>query len=159
MYSDRFIELKEAYAQERQLKLSEEQFAALLYTFPSVLIAHADGKIDVKERRFMRFLPEVLTEGNGEEQELHDVVMTDDYFKEVKYIISNLNRWEEVFLDALRTQLQESLNDKNAIFRSMWRTADSSDDISEQERIKIEEVASRLGLSEEIRQETTSPDR
>jgi uncharacterized membrane protein YebE (DUF533 family) len=146
MYSNRFIELKENYAKERNLKLSEEQFAAIVYTFPSILIANADGRIDLNEKKFMRILPAVMTEGVEGEDELNDVQMTDDYFKEVKYIVSNLEKWEESFLDALKTQLEENLNERNAIFQTMWRTADSSEDISEAERHKIDEVARKLGL-------------
>ena len=146
MYSDIFLQLKEAYSIERQLSISEDHFAALVYTFPSILVAHADGQIDIKERRFMRFLPEVLTEGNGEGQELNDVVMTEDYFNEVKYIITRLNKWEKPFLKALRSQLHDSVNERNAIFQSMWRTADSSNDISEDERLKIKEITDALSL-------------
>jgi hypothetical protein len=143
MYSDNFIQLKDNYVRERNLKLSEEQFAAIVYTFPSILIANADGRIDLNEKKFMRYLPAVMVEGDND---LKDVQMTDEYFKEVKYIVSNLGQWEEGFLEALKTQLQENINERNAIFQAMWRTADSSEDISEAERLKIDEVARKLGL-------------
>jgi hypothetical protein len=148
MYSNRFAELRKAYQSERGDKMNDDQFAVLLYTFPSILVALADGRIDIHEKHFMKRLPEVLTESTvvaGDEEPLH-AMLTDDYFKEAEYITRNLDKWQDQFLDALREELHAGLDERNAIFQSMWRTADSSDDISTAERKKIDEIAAKLAL-------------
>jgi uncharacterized tellurite resistance protein B-like protein len=148
IYSQKLLELKENYLQARKEEMSDDQFAALVYTFPSVLVAQADGKIDKREKSFMRELPDVLTEADSEEG-VHVVAgasLTKEYFAEVNYLIKHLDKWQTPFLEALREQLHNSLNERNAIFEMMWRTADSSDDISEKERLKIEEISGLLGL-------------
>jgi hypothetical protein len=148
MYSQKLLDLKQSYLQERHEEMSEDQFAALVYTFPSILVAHADGKIDKREKIFMRELPELLTEGYMEDgvNVVAGVSLTKEYFKEVNYLIKHLDKWQNQFLEALREQLHNSLNERNAIFEMMWRTADSSKDISEEERLKIEEISAVLGL-------------
>jgi uncharacterized tellurite resistance protein B-like protein len=148
MYSQKLLELKQSYLAERKIEMDEDQFAALVYTFPSVLVANADGQIDRKEKSFMRELPELLTEGYMEEgiNVVAGASLTKDYFAEVKYILKHLDKWQNRFLEALREQLHNSLNERNAIFEMMWRTADSSKDISEEERLKIEEISGALGL-------------
>ncbi|RYD79380.1 MAG: hypothetical protein EOP53_09750 [Sphingobacteriales bacterium] len=142
------LELKQDYLKERKTEMSEDQFAALVYTFPSILVAHADGKIDRQEKQFMRELPELLTEGYMEDgiNVVAGATLTKDYFSEVNFIIKHLENWEARFLEALKEQLHSSLNERNAIFEMMWRTADSSKDISEEERVKIEEISAALGL-------------
>ena len=147
MYSTKFAELRKAYQSERGDRMNDDQFAVLLYTFPSILVALADGRIDIHERSFMRRLPEVLTENvvAGDEEPLH-AMLTEDYFKEAEYISQNLNKWHNLFLEALKDELHEGLEERNAIFQSMWRTADSSDDISTAERKKIEEISAILEL-------------
>ena len=79
-------------------------------------------------------------------QDSAGVSFTEDYFKEVSYILKNLNKWRHPFLDALRSQLQDSTNERNAIFKTMWQTADSSDDISAAERKTIDAISNQLGL-------------
>ena len=148
MYSLKFRELLRKYQKERNIVLTEDQFAALVYTFPSVLVAQADGRIDRAERDFMQELPEVLTGSvlDGEMVTAIHTPMTEEYFKEVEYLIANLHRWERPFLEALKEQLHNSLNERNAIFQMMWRTADSSDDISAEERQRIEYISRTLEL-------------
>ncbi|MGZ5242608.1 MAG: hypothetical protein ACXWDO_05505 [Bacteroidia bacterium] len=148
MYSQKLLDLKRDYLADRKTEMNEDQFAALVYTFPSVLVAHADGQIDRKEKSFMRELPELLTEGYLEEgiNVVAGATLTKDYFTEVNYILKHLDKWQSYFLEALREQLHNSLNERNAIFEMMWRTADSSKDISEEERVKIEEISAFLGL-------------
>jgi hypothetical protein len=72
--------------------------------------------------------------------------LTEDYFKEVSFILKNLKKWKFPFLNTLRTELKESTNERNAIFKAMWQTADSSEDISAKERKAIDEIANELGL-------------
>ncbi len=148
MYSQKLLDLKNDYLAQRKIKMTEDQFAVLVYTFPSILVAYADGKIDRKEKSFMRELPEVLTEGYMEDgiNVMASATLTKEYFTEVNYILRHLDEWQSQFLDALREQLHNSLNERNAIFEMMWRTADSSQDISEEERLKIEEISGTLGL-------------
>lgn len=148
MYSTKFAELRKAYQSERGDRMTDDQFAVLLYTFPSILVALADGRIDIHERSFMKRLPEVLTENTviaGDDEPLH-AMLTDHYFHEAEYISQNLEKWQYAFLDALKEELHEGLDERNAIFQSMWRTADSSDDISTSERKKIEEISAILEL-------------
>ena len=45
-YTTTFRKLWKDYQTERKMELSEDQFASLVYTFPSILVAHADGKKD-----------------------------------------------------------------------------------------------------------------
>jgi uncharacterized membrane protein YebE (DUF533 family) len=148
MYTEKFVGLKNLYQKERNLDMTDDQFAALVYTFPSVLVAHADGRIDEKERGFIRELPEVLTAGYIEEGygRIVDVKLTEEYFTEIDFLINRLDKWQESFLEALKEQLHNSLNERNIIFQTMWQTADSSGDISEAERKTISEISSRLGL-------------
>jgi uncharacterized membrane protein YebE (DUF533 family) len=143
-YTQTFRKLWKDYQGERKIELSEDQFAGLVYTFPSILVAHADGKIDDEEKFFMMELPQVMTDGYLQDD--GGVRFTEDYFKEVSYILKNQNKWRHPFLDALRSQLQDSTNERNAIFKTMWQTADSSDDISSTERKTIDAISNQLGL-------------
>jgi tellurite resistance protein len=143
-YTKEFRSLWQEYQQERKIELTEDQFAALVYTFPSVLVAQADGKIDEEERFFMKDLPQVMTDGY-----LLDgagPTLTEDYFKEISFILKNRDKWKNKFLEALRSLLTDSTNERNAIFKAMWQTADSSEDISAKERGTIDEVSNALGL-------------
>lgn len=146
-YTQTFRSLWQNYQNERKIELTEDQFAALVYTFPSVLVAHADGKIDEEERFFMKELPQVMTEGYLQDSTGQlETTLTEDYFKEISFVLKNLQKWKNPFLDALRSQLTDSTNERNAIFKTMWRTADSSDDISSAERGAIDSISKQLGL-------------
>ena len=146
-YTKNFHKLWHDYQAERKIEMSEDQFAALVYTFPSVLVAQADGKIDEEEKFFMKELPQIMTDGHVQESmDQAGPTLTEDFFKEVAFILKNLKKWKFPFLDVLRAQLKESTNERNAVFKAMWQTADSSEDISAKERKTIDEIANQLGL-------------
>ncbi len=146
MYTKKITELLEEYNTYRTQKLDPDQFEALLYTFPSVLVAHADGRIDDHEKDYLRHIPDDLATGfalNG----IDDApLLNENYFEEIEYLVQDINKWHDKFLAALKDQLQGSQNEKNAIFQLMWRTADSSEDISENERKRIAAISVKLGL-------------
>jgi uncharacterized membrane protein YebE (DUF533 family) len=146
MYSNEFVNLRKAYETERNLEFSNEQFAALLYTFPAVMVANADGLIDRKERNFIKHLPNSLISAYMDSDSTSMQDLSEDYFKEVDYLVYNIDQWKARFIKALAEELNNSLNNRNDIFRSMWQTADSSDDISEPERKVIDDLSAQLAL-------------
>ena len=149
MYSSAFQALKAEYETARGIAFSEEQFAALVYTFPSILVANADGNVDSAEKHFLRSIPRQLVSAyvnEGEGETAQELDFNDNYFAELNWIIKGIKRWEGPMMSALKEELQNEQNDKNAIYEMMWRTADSSADISEQEVASIRKITERLGL-------------
>lgn len=148
MYSERFFSLRSEYEQERNLEFNEEQFLALLYTFPAILIASADGRVDEAEKRYMSNIPAGLLAAyrNENYNELIGNEFSQNYFTEVQYLIEHITHWKDKFIEALRDELNNKLNDKNAIYEMMWKTAYSSENVSDNEIRVLKKLTKALGF-------------
>ena len=148
-FTPTFHALMQEYCTERKLDVSAEQFAALVYTFPSALVAVADGVIDADEYRYMRFVPDELISDEEDNQAAKGdskVQLHAQYYVEIEHLVTNRDKWENRFLTLLSDELAQSPDERNHLFKTMWRMADSSQDISEAERAKIEEIVKVLKL-------------
>jgi uncharacterized tellurite resistance protein B-like protein len=148
MYSEKFFPLRSEYEQERNLKFNEEQFLALLYTLPAILIASADGRVDENEKRYMQNIPSDLLAAyrNENYNEVIGNEFSQSYFTEVQYLIEHITRWKDKFIEALRDELNNKLNDKNAIYEMMWKTAYSSENVSDNEIRMLKKLTKALGF-------------
>jgi uncharacterized membrane protein YebE (DUF533 family) len=149
MYTPAFTTLKESYESRRGIAFTYSQFAALLYTMPSILIAFADGKIDETEADFIKDIPASLLTGYRNDHRLEIVDsenMPEAYLQEVKYLLQTQAEWKQPFIEALREELQHKQNDKNTIYDIMWKAAFSSKNVNEEEVERIKSLTKELGF-------------
>lgn len=139
--------LYDKYVQERAVPLNEEQFISFLAFFPVLLVAASDGIVDWEEWRYCQKLAHGLVASFQEDDLSEDAQsLTRIYRREFIYLLSNLEEWEEEFLQALEVYFQEFPYAKKFVTQTLYLFADASDGVCEQEEDTMEYLCLRLKL-------------
>lgn len=140
--------LYKEYSKERSLKLSQEQFMYLVNLFPALRVALSDGVVDEDEWVTVKRLAEILgdefsSEEPGEDKKENLMLI---YKAEFRYLIKNIDSWEDRFLDALREQLKVNEASREFVMETMYLFAHASDGVSDEEMKTIEFMTEELKL-------------
>ena len=109
----------ERYRNERNAHhLDEVLFQHLLYLFPAILVAQADGHVDTTEVMHLNKLVLYITENQSGFNE-------DQLKAEIRYLMWNAQIWRTAFLNALKELLAETHKGREVI-DLMISTASSS---------------------------------
>ncbi len=144
--------LFEVYSQKRELTISFDQFLLFAELFPAVLVIMSDGEIDTQERLYLdklnTNLANIFEEDGLTKTQL--LKLKETFAKEFDYLISHLEEWKDLYLNALQDHLNRSPETKDIILDTLHLFAATSKDInidSEAENQMIEFLINKLGLS------------
>jgi len=140
-------DLHQEYIKERFLEMSEQQFASFLAFFPTLLVAASDGIVDREEWQYCKKLASGLghsyKEGDSEEAAENLTLL---YRGEFRYLIKNLDDWEEKFLTTLNAYLSENEHAKEFVSETLYLFAEASSGVSQEEMDKINYLEKTLDL-------------
>lgn len=124
--------------------LSDEDLMSLTLSYPSILIANADGVIDKKERTFFASMARSLSSESAEDER-------DLCFAEIYHCMLRLADLTDADKSALLGILKKhAANDnelKALLVEQMHGAAEASDGVSESELAEMSNIASTLGLT------------
>lgn len=135
------------YTKERNLELTEDQFGSFMAFFPALIVASSDGMVDKEEWMYCKKLASGLGNSfnetdNDEESENLTLI----YRYEFRYLLKNLDKWENKFVKALKLYLQENEYAKEFINETIYLFASASQGISQEEMNKIKHFEQELDL-------------
>jgi len=139
-------QLHQEYCKERSLQLSGEQFSLFVAFFPSVLVAASDGIVDKEEWLYCKKLARGLGLASDQDEMDSPEKQSHVYKDEFKYLLKNLERWEDKFLDSLREYLSENEFAKEFVSETIYLFAEASKGVSQEEMDKINHLEKRLDL-------------
>ncbi len=145
-------QLYEEYSNKRNIKLNKEQFVYLVNLFPALRVALSDGMVDDDEWVTVKRLAKILgdefaSDDLGQEKEENLMLI---YKSEFRYLIKNLEEWEEKFLLALKDYFKENEASKEFVIETMYLFANASDGVSDEEIKNINILTDRLGIDDVI---------
>jgi hypothetical protein len=150
MESPLLFQLYEDYCGERKLSISFEQFVSFSAFYPSLLVISTDGDVDKEEWEYVEKLSESLVNlfvsKHKSVEEIRDWKQT--FINEFKYLLGSFEKWERLFIGALRQHLENNPQDKFEVAGAMHLFAEASEDVSEKEQIMIEYLKKELNLNE-----------
>lgn len=143
--SQKLLELKNNFCQARNTKLSDEEFAILLMTYPSFQVANADGNFDEDERDLLTtLLTNFLNEIYG------DVLNDDEYenmitaFVEDFLWVNKHNEFRAKLLTGLKELCSETEGLADTIKGMMQEMAEVSEGMSQSEKDIIMTISDDL---------------
>ncbi len=144
--------LYQLYSEERNIKLNKEQFVYLVNLFPALRVALSDGMVDDDEWVVVKRLAKILgdefaSDDLGQEKKENLMLI---YKSEFRYLIKNLDEWEEKFLTALKEYFIENEASKEFVMETMYLFANASDGVSDEEIKNIHVLTDRLGLDDVV---------
>ncbi len=141
-------ELYENYTQQREVRLSLEQFTLFAIFFPALLVILSDGNLDSEERlhleRLARSLAHAFSEdglGTKRIEELQTI-----FSQEFEYLIEHIEEWKEIFLQALNQHLKNFPESKETVLDTLHLFAETSEDVDEAEGDMIRYLSEKLDL-------------
>lgn len=143
-------QLYEVYSEKRNIKLNKEQFVYLVTLFPALRVALSDGLVDDDEWLVVKRLAKILgdefaSDDLGQEKEENLMLI---YKSEFRYLIKDLDEWEEKFLIALKEYFKENEASKEFVMETMYLFANASDGVSDAEMKNINKLTNQLGLDD-----------
>jgi len=145
--SEYILDLYQEYTRERFIELSEDQFASFLAFFPTLLVAASDGIVDREEWLYCKKLASGLghsyQEGDNEEAAEN---LTLVYRAEFRYLLKNMDKWEDKFLRALKAFLELNTDAKEFVSETLYLFAEASAGVSQEEMDKINYLEKTLEL-------------
>lgn len=138
--------LHEAFIQESQFVLDEEQFVTLLTFYPALLVVAVDGYIDEDEKVYVKQIAKFMANSYTDLHNEQFKPLEKEFFQSLMYLHEKEPRFKDHFLSVLHDYLVHLPDLKENIAEVMLMFAHSSDDISNEEEIIIREVAERLGM-------------
>lgn len=148
MATDTIKQLYLEYQQERNAKISKEQFTSFVVFFPSLLVIISDGVVDMEEWEYLQQLSLFMAKSFKKEGDSPQSVneLSKCYLLEISYIIKHLKDYQEDFLLSLKSYLEENPEDKASVYDTIRLFADASEGTSKEEEAKIISLSDYLHL-------------
>ena len=153
--------MKRLYAKYKEASgttLSQDEFENLVIFFPTLLIVASDGEIDDEEKLYLEYLARFMSKSTyqtqNKTQKRDRKTSQQRYLDALEFLtksengntndLSNLAKWEPLFVDVLKQHIKNDPNGKAQIEEIMRLFADASDGISDDEENKIQEILSKI---------------
>ncbi|OFX19866.1 MAG: hypothetical protein A2033_19770 [Bacteroidetes bacterium GWA2_31_9] len=145
---EKFKKVYNNYCKERMIEMGEAPFASIITTFPSLLIAMADGKADNNEKLSLVNISKSLAESFKDEQTNDELIelLSYQYYAEFDYLLKNTEKWESAFIELLSDYLKENPENKTIINDMIIDVANASNDICDAEQQVVSELENKLNL-------------
>ncbi|MEM6298358.1 MAG: hypothetical protein AAF740_06690 [Bacteroidota bacterium] len=140
--------LFDEYFSERYTTLNEEQFEELVLYSPPLMVVACDDVLDRDELFFVEYFSKFLARNffdSGSQQAQQDE-LRDTFESEMKFLLDNMNYWEDKFLRGAKVLTHKDERLKGQIFDLLEMFAESSDGISEEEQRKIDWICIALDI-------------
>ena len=135
------------YCKARNIELDEEQFSSFMAFFPALMVAGADGIVDREEWVYCKKLAAGLGASFSQENNLQETEnLTLIYRGEFRFLIKNMEAWEDRFLQALKEYFAETPYAKTFVSETLYLFADASMGISQEEMDLINYLEMKLAL-------------
>lgn len=139
--------LFEEYLKIRKIDIRAEHFTYLINLYPSLLVCMSDGVLDKEEWEGVLRIADGLADAYVESPDPEVKAKMAQLFRtEFRYLLENIDRWKKKFLNALKSRLENSPEDKEFVMEAMYLFANAADGISDEEQEIIEELSERLSL-------------
>lgn len=140
--------LYDEYKEERNMKITEDQFTFFVVFFPSLLVIVSDGVVDMEEWEYLQqlahFMAKSFKEDHKDSEDMN--ALSKAYLYEISYMIKHLRDWQKEYLKALKKYLKEEPEAKSSVLETMMLFAEASEGTSEDEENKIEDLKDYLEL-------------
>ena len=127
------------YKSERNLILSENQFAQMLLMLPSVLVSFSDGEFDELEKASLASACEGAAGGAN--------VFSYEIYNELIYVASASESEQNEILSRIKAYIHNDDESKEIVLDLMEDAGMSSNGLSSQESDKINELKNVLSLN------------
>ena len=139
--------LLDEYQRVRRTEINRDIFLYILKLYPSLLVCMSDGKLDDDEWENVMKLAKGLADeyaslipGADKDQ------IAQNFRTEFRYLLENVDRWNKKFLNALKSYIDESRDEKEFILETMYLFANAAEGISMEEQQAINNLVDRLEL-------------
>jgi hypothetical protein len=141
-------QLYQNYREKRPISWGVDIFTLLVEFFPSLVVIFSDGTFDQKEKSYLEKLIHSLgfffeEEGYSEKKSTE---LQLSFSQEFQYLATELNYWQNDFLDALQDYLEKNPHQKDFIQTIIAWFAQVSVDITEDEQNAIDFLVEKLKL-------------
>ncbi|MCS7005327.1 MAG: hypothetical protein NZM38_08375 [Cytophagales bacterium] len=148
MNTSEFKELYEQFVFKSGSSLTQEQFTTLLMFFPALLVVVSDGKVDLEEWTYIKYLAKFMSDAyidsaSDEERSL----LTESYYHALKWLIENLETWKKLFIDVLAKYLTIHPEVKDDIIETLYMFSEASEGQSGEEIKVIERIKQELRIN------------
>lgn len=145
---EKFKKIYTNYCNERAIEMGEAPFASMITTFPSLLVATADGKVDNNEKLTLVNISKSLAESFKDEQTDPALIelLSYQYYAEFDYLLKNIEKWKSSFIEVLSDYLKENPETKILISKMINDIANASSGICEAEQKVVNELENKLNL-------------
>jgi hypothetical protein len=143
-------EISEIYAKfksQTPTELSEEHFERMVFYFPAILVVLSDGKVDTQEWIYIKYLAKFIAETFTQKTEAEQQKLTEMYVEALSFLVQNATIWENKLLGALKEILSHSPEIKEDVHESLYLFAEASEESSDAEKRKIEQLCLILNLT------------
>jgi len=139
--------LLEEYQRIRRVELNRDIFIYILKLYPSLIVCMSDGKLDDAEwKSIMKLAYGLADEYISLVPEIDREQIAQNFRTELRYLLENVDRWNKKFLNALKSHIDDTRDDKEFIMETMYLFANAADGISMEEQQAINNLADRLAL-------------
>ena len=147
-FNANFKNVYNSYVTSRKIKLTENQFMAMVTTLPALLVAKADGIFDAKEKSYMKDIAGNLAQSFKIELLSDEKVkeLAEIFNKEFDYILNNISDWQVSFIEVIADYLDQNSEQKESIKKMIYGVAEASEGICPEEQYFINHLSNTLKL-------------
>ena len=136
------------YTEERNVKVNEEQFTSFTVFFPALLVIISDGIVDMEEWEYVKQLSRFIAKSFKEDEKATIDIeeLAKAYRHEISYLIKHLRDWQDKFIGALQSYINEHPEVKSSVLETMELFAEASEGTSDEEEKLITDLKEKLNL-------------
>ncbi len=142
------LNLYKNYQQKRPISWGLDIFTLLVEFFPTLVVIFSDGTYDQKEKSYLEKLIQNLgfyfEEEGFSAKKVKELQLS--FSQEFDFLGKNLSEWQENFLEALKTHLQNHNHKKMLIKNTIAWFAQISIDVTEDEQNAMDFLSEKLEL-------------
>ena len=137
---------KDLYLQvcaETKTYLNEKTLQSIFSTFPSLIVADCDGNFDKDEKGYLLNISKNLVPEDINDDEEKELCVAEIYSVSISLLL-NKDKWEDKIFNLIRSEINNSPDDKELIESMMLGMASASEGTSEIEEQTINRIREKL---------------
>ena len=137
---------KDLYLQvcaETKTYLNEKTLQSIFSTFPSLIVADSDGNFDKDEKGYLLNISKNLVPEDINVDEEKELCVAEIYSVSISLLL-NKDKWEDKIFNLIRSEINNSPDDKELIESMMLGMASASEGTSEIEEQTINRIREKL---------------
>ena len=137
---------KDLYLQvcaETKTHLNEKTLQSIFTTFPSLIVADCDGNFDKDEKGYLLNISKNLVPEDINVDEEKELCVAEIYSVSISLLL-NKDKWEDKIFNLIRSEINNSPDDKELIESMMLGMASASEGINKIEEQTINRIREKL---------------